>query len=42
MPTDEVIHALSAVPVDPDDASRIHGGDLPGEEVKELVDLSVR
>lgn len=42
MPTDEVIHALSAVTVDPDDASRLHSGDLQGEEVNELVDLSVR
>ena len=39
---DDVIHALSAVAVDPANASRVQGGDLQDKEVNELVELSVQ
>lgn len=42
MLADRPIDPLGTVPLDPDDASRLHGRDLQGKEVNELVELSVR
>ncbi len=41
-PANRLLDPFSTVTVDPDDASRLHGGDLQGEEIDELVQLSVR
>lgn len=42
MLADHLIDPLGTVTVDPNDASRLHGRNLQGKEVNELVELSVR
>jgi hypothetical protein len=42
MLADHLIDPLGTVTVDPDDASRLHSGDLQGKEVNELVEWSIR